>query len=513
MVSFFLSFFVVIQIINGELRLNGVFRDNMVLQEPNDKLKIRPTYIYGEAFLNETVIITGSKGFPLINYKIIPKQGPVVNQTDYGNWSVAIIPNITDPSYPGPYTINISSIWTSNGKETMFLSINNTYFGDVFLCVGQSNMQYEVGDTDNKSYEYSIAKNYPNIRYAIINEEKSFYPIQNVSIAHNEWSIPFNHSIKGFSAICWMNGRMTSDYLKSKGTTRYIGLLESAVGGTSVHLWAPGSVGLACNSTGQLPDNGEANPKNAGQLFHTMINPLSMNGIGLSLKQIMYYQGEADAGENDKMSFNAYVCELSQLIIVYRQSFKLPNIPFINIQLPAHGGIAPYKNNDGGFVAGQWSTIQIAQNTVFKLVNNTGLVTTQDLGQNTLHYSHKTPVSVRATLWTKYLTYNDLTINPESPRFNYAYKIAGQSVEDLSVYIKISNVGVKGLQLNEAYHCYNFPATQIQVYTDKQYDVMCCSMGGANVIRMRLEGIYYSLGNENGKKSEYPYLWNWVPAN
>ena len=213
------------------------------------------------------------------------------------------------------------------------------------------------------------------------------------------------------------------------------------------------------------------------------------------------------------MSTNAYTCELSQMILAWREAFNLPNIPFINIQLPGHngGGVNPYQDNDEGFPAGDlFSAIQIAQNNVFKLINNTGLVTIMDLGQNTIHYNHKTPAAVRATLWTKYLTYNDLTVNPQPPRFNYAYK---NHPNDLSVNIKISNVGPNGLQLNEAFHCFNWPANMIQIYTDKKVNISCCDMGGANVVRMRLEGIYVSLGKEHGKTALHPYIWNWVPAN
>ena len=278
----------------AELRLNGIFTSYMVLQEPDESLGIHAPYLYGEALLNETVIITGSNGFPLQNVKLIPSQGPVENKTEYGNWSIAIKPNINDPSYPGPYTINISSITTSTNNQTMFTSLTDIYFGDVFLCSGQSNMQYEVHQTDTAEYEESIAINYPNIRIAQLVNHASNYPIQNISLSKNSWMIPNNVTIADFSAICWMNGRMTMDYLRNKTnkkTPRYLGLIESAIGGTSVHLWSPGYVGEACNSTGQLPNTGECAENPPGQLFNSMINPLSMNHIGISLKQIMWYQG------------------------------------------------------------------------------------------------------------------------------------------------------------------------------------------------------------------------------
>ena len=159
-----------------------------------------------------------------------------------------------------------------------------------------------------------------------------------------------------------------------------------------------------------------------------MINPIGLYGMGMSIRQIFYYQGEADSNENDEMSLNAYTCEFSQLIPGWRKCFNSTKIPFIFVQLPAHFGVQPYQDQDNGWQAGQWTTIQIAQNEVFKMTNYSGMVTTQDLGQNTLHYNHKTPVAERATLWSYYLTYGDKSINPEAPRFNYAYKLRLESV-------------------------------------------------------------------------------------
>lgn len=85
--------------------------------------------------------------------------------------------------------------------------------------------------------------------------------------------------------------------------------------------------------------------------------------------------------------------------------------------------------------------------------------------------------------------------------------------DDLTVYIKFSNVGKTGLGLLPAYKCYNFPETEVQVYTNNLTNVSCCNMTGANVIKMRLEGIWYGLCHEHGHDGIYPKLWNWMPAN
>ena len=58
----------------------------------------------------------------------------------------------------GPYTINFAS---STGETA---AINDVLFGDVYICGGQSNMQFSVGGNVNGSTYAKEADSYPNIR-------------------------------------------------------------------------------------------------------------------------------------------------------------------------------------------------------------------------------------------------------------------------------------------------------------------------------------------------------------
>eukprot|EP01084_Bolivina_argentea_P062662 114602_1 len=432
--------------VNGEVRLSGLFGDHMVIQVQHPELGIHPSYIYGLALLNETVTIIGSDGFPG-PFKLTPTTN---NSTQkYGNWSTSLIADTNHPTYPGPFTINITST-NINNKQTGNIIIQDIYFGELILCTGQSNMGTTVAEGDSKEQEIAIAKNFPNIRLLHINNSNSDTPMQNTTgIYNNTWMIAGtktpvgSDSVGTFSAACWMTGRRITAYLEtiSSNTSKpYVGLIESSIGGTTVHFWAPAYVGIACNSSGQLPNTGECASGPAGQLFNTMINPISFGGKGLSVRNILYYQGEADSGENDLMTQQAYECELFGLINAWRNEFNISNLVFINFQLPGHFGTPEYENDDKGFCC--WSAIQVAQYNVFKLVNNTGLVTAQDQGQNTLHYKHKTVVSERAANWSIYLSWNNLNINPEGPKYKTVYKTYGNQ---LSVIIELSNI-INGIE-------------------------------------------------------------------
>eukprot|EP01084_Bolivina_argentea_P160337 279232_1 len=499
-----LLFLCLLHVASGELRLNGVFGDHMVLQTPDNNANIPASRIYGMALLTETIYISGSAGFPG-PFKVTPKTN--IQNSLYGNWSVEIVPNENDKSYPGPYTITINISNTTIGR-----TLNDVYFGDVFLCGGQSNMQVTIDETDDAASEKKAANSLPNIRINQIKGNYSNSTIQNIS-SSIPWTVSSNNTIGRFSAVCWVGfGRLISEYLSSKtGKTNYIGLIESAVGGTTVHFWAPGIVGQSCNSTGQLPWQGEcANGNSPGALFNAMINPISMNGTGLSIRAVSYYQGEADSGENDIMTQRAYRCELMGMINQWRVEFKQPMLPFINVQLPPLGQFRPYTDIDGTWEIPDyngWQAIQIAQYNVFKLVNNTGLVTTMDQGQGQLHYPHKIDVATRVAQWTKYLAFNDLTINAGAPMFMSAFKKESSS---LSVYIEVMNVGKNGLQLKPSQNCTDMKPEQ--VYTTNATNISCCAMGGANVVTMRLEGIFFT-NDWTTNYNDFPMIWNWVPAN
>ena len=118
----------------------------------------------------------------------------------------------------------------------------------------------------------------------------------------------------------------------------------------------------------------------SGALYNSMINPLCMNGNGISIRQAIYYQGEADSGENDYFTANAYSCVLNGLIYSWRYCFNQEQLPFINVQLP-NGKVFPYANDDicqDGNYAGLefgWPGIEVAQYKTYAMNKNTGIVT------------------------------------------------------------------------------------------------------------------------------------------
>ena len=108
--------------------------------------------------------------------------------------------------------------------------------------------------------------------------------------------------------MCWAHGRLLSGWLQqTKGADApIVGLVEVSVGGTTIHHWVPDYIGIGCNKTGILPSTGECVKYPPGWIFDARLNPMLLDGHGFSVRQMLYYQGEADSGENDRMSLRAY---------------------------------------------------------------------------------------------------------------------------------------------------------------------------------------------------------------
>eukprot|EP00483_Globobulimina_turgida_P005086 UN05096 len=157
------------------------------------------------------------------------------------------------------------------------------------------------------------------------------------------------------------------------------------------------------------------------------------------------------------------------------------------------------------------------------------------MGQNTLHYKHKSDVATRTYLWMRYLSFNDETkrkmtkyhafngidpninddnydynpYDPKPPVFINAYKL---NAADLDVYFVVNNTGPNGLHLQNAYNCstFNNKNGAPTICTDNCTMYHCCESGGANIIKFRMEGWYYYL---KGGKAKTLGLMNWFPGN
>ena len=139
-----------------------------------------------------------------------------------GKWLVKLGP------YPagGPHTLTVT------GPQTV--EVSDIKLGDVWICSGQSNMEFEVRQADRSAEEIAAADR-PNIRLFTVPKVATVEPQATVQA---EWEVCSPLTVARFSAVGYFFGREVEGEIKVP-----IGLIDSSWGGTIAEAWiSAGSV-------------------------------------------------------------------------------------------------------------------------------------------------------------------------------------------------------------------------------------------------------------------------------
>jgi len=183
----------------AEVTIPFILSDNMVIQRDV------PINIWGWAKPGERVTVS------LMDQKVSVKTG------SNGEWKTGLNPIPAG----GPYEMNIS------GKNTIVLK--NILAGDVWVCSGQSNMEWPLSQSRNWLVDKNTVDN-PNIRLFYIPKNMSMKPLQNTKEAR--WEMCDEKSASAFSAVGYYFGRDLNKQLNVP-----IGLINSNWGGTDIETW------------------------------------------------------------------------------------------------------------------------------------------------------------------------------------------------------------------------------------------------------------------------------------
>jgi len=176
-------------------------------------------------------------------YTTVSHSEPANAQND-SIWSVTLDP-VSDE---GPFDIHVSQPLANGTLVT--ISIHDVLFGDVWVCSGQSNMQFTVDMSFNGSQEIANAGNFPKIRLLTVSLIPAAVPVEELLGINQNWSVASPQSVGGpswnyFSATCWYFGRMVHQALGG----RPLGLIATSWGGTPVEFWSPAEALHDCNAT------------------------------------------------------------------------------------------------------------------------------------------------------------------------------------------------------------------------------------------------------------------------
>ncbi len=338
----------------ADVKLPAIFGDNMVLQQ-----KARAA-VWGWAEPGEKIIVKGSWQF----------FGATCRADKDGRWMV----NISTPAAGGPHTLTIQ------GKNK--ITVNQILSGEVWVCSGQSNMEWAVKSFDKTQQEIAQA-DYPKIRLFTVQKAFDAAPQQE---CQGQWQMCGPATVESFSAAGYFFGRQLHQKLNVP-----IGLICTSWGGTPAEAWASQK-----NLQPQFPEfspiiDAFVKPSDNSEkwtqctptaLFNGMVSPL----IPFQIAGVIWYQGESNVGRHHQ-----YAKLFPAMITDWRKCWGIGDFPFYYVQ------IAPYVYNDG--LASSSALLRDAQTKTLAAIPNVGMASTIDIGmEKDIHPTNKQEVGRRLSL-------------------------------------------------------------------------------------------------------------------
>jgi sialate O-acetylesterase len=358
----------------------------------------------------------------------------------------------TSADESGEWKVTLKAPHASDQPQALRIAAANTIVlddvlvGEVWLCSGQSNMEFGVGNLVDAKHEIAAA-DYPQIRLMKIDKAWKPEPQNDMT---GEWKVCTPESIaqggwKGFSAVGYFFGRELHKQLKVP-----VGLIDATWGGTVIQSWTP-PVGFASIPALKADDDrlqlalpgtpehdkqlndaidrindwvaaakksvdqhqlpsapptvpaellGPNNVQSPTALFNGMIHPL----IPFAIRGAIWYQGEANVGEG-----MLYAERMKGLIGGWRSLWGEGDFPFYFVQL------APFNyGNKPQNLPRSWE----AQAAAEKQIPNTGMIVVNDIGNiKDIHPKNKQEVGRRLALRALTDTYGKTDLLSKSPTY------------------------------------------------------------------------------------------------
>ena len=355
-------------------RVASIFGDNMVLQRQVE------VPIWGWAKPGEQVQVTARD------------QRMVTTADATGKWQLRLKPMEAGEPF------ELSVIGSVNSVK-----FQNVVVGEVWICSGQSNMEWPVVASGNAQREIAAA-NFPLIRHVKIRNQIATQP--QVECEHSGWQVCSPESAGNFTAVGYYFGRKLHQELNVP-----VGLINSSWGGTIIEAWTSAeslkshpdfaerisqletaktaaqtrpqtAVELNSDST-TIPDQPTFDgPNNPTALFNAMINPL----IPCSFRGVIWYQGESNAGRAYQ-----YRSLFPLLIDDWRKHWDR-ELPFYWVQL------ANFQRPVDSPQPSEWAELREAQSMTLNLPA-TGEAVIIDIGEERdIHPKNKQDVGQRLAL-------------------------------------------------------------------------------------------------------------------
>lgn len=308
---------------------------------------------------------------------------------DRGRWRVIL----RTPRAGGPFTITV--------EGTNTITLGDVMSGDVWVCSGQSNMEWPLAASKDADRAVGQATHAGIRLYDVTNvtaaTPRDDSPAQTLGSAPG-WTACSPASAKGFSAVAYYFAR---ELHESLGVP--VGLIGSNWGGTPAEAWTS-AVGLAdfpefAPALAKLGEpDAKPGPGTPASLYNGMIAPLTP----MAIRGAIWYQGESNVGRAEQ-----YARLFPAMIADWRRAFGR-EFPFYFVQ------IAPfaYKGDTGAA-----AELRVAQAAALALPQ-TGMVVTMDVGDPLdIHPRDKQTVGERLARLALHRTFGKTDVPCDGPEF------------------------------------------------------------------------------------------------
>jgi sialate O-acetylesterase len=421
----------------ADVKLSAVFTPHMVLQRD------MACPVWGKAAPGEKVTVT------------IADQTASAEADAQGKWHVKLSPLKAG----GPHTLTIK------GKNE--IKLDDVLVGEVWVCSGQSNMQWSVAQANDPDLEIATAK-FPKIRLVTVPNVGSQEALDDFA---GQWEVCSPETVGQFSAVGYFFGRQLFETLDVP-----VGLIDNSWGGSACEAWinrgllakderyaelmkrwtttetnfdpvkadeqhkvamakfqkdleAAKAAGKPLPRAPQHPASVLKGNQRPGNLYGGCLKPV----LGYGIRGAIWYQGESNASRAYQ-----YRDMFPLMIQSWRDEWAQGDFPFYWVQL------ADYLQEKSAPDDSNWAELREAQTMTMSRLKNTGEAVIIDLGEsNDIHPRNKQDVAKRLARWALAKDYG-VKVAYQSPTYK------SSEVKDGKLVLTFDHVGA-GLK-NHDFH-------------------------------------------------------------
>jgi len=398
----------------ADVTLPSLISDNMVLQQ---RAKVN---VWGKADPGESVTVM-----------LGPESAQATAGSD-GSWGV----KLGGIKAGGPYDLTIS------GKNN--ITIHNVAVGEVWVCAGESNMEFKVLAARHGLEEIADAS-LPMVRVFVVKHNASEKPEHDCEGA---WLVCNPDTVKNLSAVGYFFAKELN-----QGMRVPVGLIQSTWGASPAESWTPRATlekdaalhavldrydkaaaaypdalsayearmtgwkasAEAAKASGSpaprapLPPLAPGGAREPSSVYNGMILPL----VRYPIRGVLWYQGESNTSDP-----RLYRTLFPAMIDAWRKDWNEGNFPFLYVQLSSFLERHPAPTES------RWAELREAQSQALS-TPKTGMAVTIDTGEErNMHPADKQDVAHRLVLVAENDVYGKSGVTASGPVF------AGMAIED-----------------------------------------------------------------------------------